>query len=243
MQENSSMKTHEGDIGEEGFFQGVKDCIPTLLGYLSIGFTAGVVAKTSGLSIAEIALMSLLVYAGSAQFIIAGMVAAQGSAAAIIFTVFFVNLRHLLLSAALSPYFRHLAPLKNLLIGSLLTDETFGVAINQTSNKKYISEKWMHGLNITAYVNWIVATIAGAYLGQWITNPHQFGLDFALPAMFIGLLVLLVASRAKRALDIIVAISAVVLVVGVSLVSTGSVGVIVATVVASTIGMAVEKWK
>jgi 4-azaleucine resistance transporter AzlC len=110
------------------------------LGYLSIGFAAGVVGKTSGLSVTEITLMSVLIYAGSAQFILAGMVAAQSSATAIIFTIFFLNLRHLLLSAALSPYFRHLSPLKNLLIGSLLTDETFGVAINQTTNKKYISE-------------------------------------------------------------------------------------------------------
>jgi len=243
MQENFHIKKQELKISEESFIQGVKDCIPTLLGYLSIGFAAGVVGKTSGLSIADITLMSLLIYAGSAQFIFAGMIAAQGSATAIIFTIFFVNLRHLLLSAALSPYFRHLTPLKNMLIGSLLTDETFGVAISQTANKKYISEKWMHGLNITAYLNWILANIAGAFFGQWITNPQKFGLDFALPAMFIGLLVLLMVSRAKIAIDIVVAISAVVIVVGVSLVSSGSVGIIVATVIASTIGMVVEKWR
>ena len=54
---------------EESFWQGVKDCVPTLLGYLSIGFAAGVVEKTAGLSMMEIALMSLLLYAGSGQFI------------------------------------------------------------------------------------------------------------------------------------------------------------------------------
>lgn len=243
MQENYHIKGHGIEQSEESFLQGVKDCIPTLLGYLSIGFAAGVVGKTAGLSIAEITLMSLLVYAGSAQFIFAGMIAANGSAAAIIFTIFFVNLRHLLLSAALSPYFRHLTPFKNMLIGSLLTDETFGVAINKTVNKKYISEKWMQGLNITAYINWILANIAGAFFGQWITDPQKFGLDYALPAMFIGLLVLLMLSRAKYAVDIVVAISAVVIVVAVSLVSSGSIGIIVATIVASTIGMVVEKWR
>lgn len=101
----------------------------------------------------------------------------------------------------------------------------------------------MHGLNITAYVNWIVANIAGAFFGQWITNPQKLGLDFALPAMFIGLLVLLIVSRAKIAVDIIVAISAIIIVVGVTLVTSGSVGVIIATVVASIIGVVVEKWK
>ncbi|WP_152397117.1 AzlC family ABC transporter permease [Paenibacillus guangzhouensis] len=223
--------------------QGVKDCIPTLLGYLSIGFAAGVLEKTAGLSNLEIILLSVLVYAGSAQFIAAGMIAVGTSATAIIITIFFVNLRHILLSAALSPYFRHLTPLKNMLIGSLLTDETFGVAINEAAQRNRIHEKWMHGLNLTAYLNWIFANIAGAYFGQWISDPAKFGLDFALPAMFIGLLILAIISRKKVKLDVIVAICAVVIAVSIAVVYPGNVGVIVATIVASTIGMVIEKWK
>lgn len=228
---------------EDSFFKGVKDCIPTLLGYLSIGLAAGVVQKTAGLSIAEIALMSLILYAGSAQFIAAGMIAVSSSPAAIIITIFIVNLRHILLSAALSPYFRHLSALRNMLVGSLLTDETFGVAINQTSNKNRISEKWMHGLNITAYLNWFIANIAGAFLAQWISNPDQYGLQFALPAMFIGILVISMIGRSKIKLDVVVAIIAVVIAVGSSFIFSSSVGVIIATVIASTVGMVLEKWK
>lgn len=243
MQERVELHRKELQLREESFLQGVKDCIPTLLGYWSIGFAAGVLEKTSGLSIAEILLMCILVYAGSAQFIAAGMIAAHGSPMAIIITIFFVNLRHLLLSAALSPFFRHLTPMKNALIGMLLTDETFGVAINESTKKRKISEKWMHGLNLTAYLNWIVANLAGAFFGQWITQPEKFGLDFALPAMFIGLLVLTMVSRRKFRVDILVAISAVVIVISASLLLSGSAAIIIATVVASTIGMVVEKWK
>lgn len=242
-EQNIRMKADAAIEGEDTFLQGVKDCIPTLLGYLSIGLAAGVVEKTAGLSVAEIALMSICLYAGSAQFIAAGMMAANGSASAIIITIFFVNLRHILLSAALSPYFRHLTPVRNMLIGSLLTDETFGVAINEAAKRKRISERWMHGLNITAYLNWILANIAGAYFGQWIADPEKFGLDFALPAMFIGLLVLSMVSRKKWRLDIVVGICAVVIAVVASLVFGGNVGVIAATVIASTIGMVMEKWK
>ncbi|MFC5452776.1 AzlC family ABC transporter permease [Paenibacillus aestuarii] len=243
MQENVYIERQGVEKSDESFLQGVKACIPTLLGYLSIGFAAGVVEKTSGLSILEITMLSILVYAGSAQFIAAGMVAANGSVMAIIFTIFFVNLRHLLLSAALSPYFRHLTPLKNLFIGCLITDETFGVAINQTADKKAISEKWMHGLNVTAYLNWIAANIAGAFFGQWITNPERLGLDFALPAMFIGLLVLQLVSRRKIMIDVIVVLCSVVIVIAVTKLVSGSAGVIVATCIASLIGMVVEKWK
>ncbi|MBY0011327.1 AzlC family ABC transporter permease [Paenibacillus typhae] len=231
------------DDNEESFLQGVKDCIPTLLGYLSIGFAAGVVEKTAGLSLAEIALISIILYAGSAQFIAAGMIAAGSTATSIIITILLVNLRHLLLSAALSPYFRHLTPLRNLLIGTLLTDETFGVAIQRSARKKAISEKWMHGLNITAYLNWIIANLAGAVLGQWISSPEEWGLDFALPAMFIGLLVLTLIGRSRYALDITVGLIAMIIAVGLSILWSPSIGVIAAAVIASTIGAVLEKWK
>ena len=79
--------------------------------------------------------MSLILYAGSGQFIAAGMIATSSSLTAIIITIFFVNLRHILLSAALAPYFRHLSPFRNMLVGSLLTDETFGVAISEAAKK------------------------------------------------------------------------------------------------------------
>lgn len=240
---NTKNNPAEAPNHEDTFFQGVKDCIPTLLGYLSIGFAAGVVEKTAGLSILEIILLSLILYAGSAQFIAAGMIAAGSTASAIIITIFFVNLRHILLSAALSPYFRHLSSFKNMLVGALLTDETFGVAINKATKRKQISERWMHGLNITAYLNWVFANIAGAYFGQWISSPETFGLDFALPAMFIGLLILAMASRKKVKLDTFIAVIAVGIACGVSVMFSGSLGVIVATIAASTIGMVVEKWK
>jgi predicted branched-subunit amino acid permease len=115
--------------------------------------------------------------------------------------------------------------------------------MNEAAQKPLLGEKWMHGLNVTAYSNWFIANIAGAFFGQRITNPGKFGLDFALPAMFIGLLVLQMASRSKIAIDILVAVSAVILVVGISLICSSSLAVIAATVAASTIGMVIEKWK
>jgi 4-azaleucine resistance transporter AzlC len=230
-------------LNKQHFFRGVRDCIPTLLGYLSIGFASGIIAKSAGLSVAEIGLLSILVYAGSAQFIFAGMIASNHSAAGIVVTIFFVNLRHLLLSAALSPYFRKLTPFKNMLIGSLLTDETFGVSSTQAAKDGSIHPSWMHGLNLAAYLNWIAANLAGAYLGQWITDPQRFGLDFALPAMFIGLLVLQMISRKKYKIDMMVGICAVIVGVGCEALFGKSVSIIAATMTAATLGTVVEKWK
>ncbi|MFJ7638108.1 AzlC family ABC transporter permease [Peribacillus sp. NPDC097206] len=232
------------DVNEgQSFWEGVKDCIPTLLGYLSIGFAAGVVEKTAGLSMVEIALISLLLYAGSGQFIASGMIAASHPISAIVFTIFFINSRHLLLSAALAPYFRHQTTKQNILTGALLTDETFGVAINHAQLNRAINFKWMLGLNVAAYFNWFVANMAGGFLGQWIPNPEKYGMDFALPAMFIGLLVLQILRHKKYFLDCLVALSAIIIVVASSFVFSGSTGVIVATILASTIGVVIERWK
>lgn len=85
---SSGHKPHVETQDDATFMQGVRDCVPTLLGYLSIGFAAGVIEMTAGLSFAETALLSLVLYAGSAQFIAAGMLASNGSAIAIIFTIF-----------------------------------------------------------------------------------------------------------------------------------------------------------
>ncbi|GAA0831036.1 AzlC family ABC transporter permease [Bifidobacterium pullorum subsp. gallinarum] len=225
------------------YLQGFKDCIPTLLGYLSIGFAAGVVERTAGFSLLEIALISLLLYAGSGQFIAAGMLAAASPVISIIITIFFVNARHLLLSAAIAPYFKGLSTGKSFFIGSLLTDETFGVAAVKATEQKRLGYQWMVGLNITAYLFWCAANVAGGLVGEWIPDPEQFGLDFALPGMFIGLLALQWLSRKKYKLDFMVVIIAVIAVVAFSTMMPGSAAVIAAILVAATAGMVMERWK
>lgn len=231
----------EKSVHKGRFIEGVKIATPTLLGYVSIGFASGVVGKTAGLSMIEIALMCLLIYSGTAQFIAIGMMVTKVSISGIIFTIFLINLRHILLSASLSPYFKHLHPVKNAFIASLLTDETYAVAMNEAMKKNHIREKWMYGLNIASYTTWFIANLVGAYFGQWIHHPEVFGLDFALSAMFIGLLILQIANRGKLLQDIIVAISAVVIVLGAQLVTTSSIGIILAVMIAAFIGVVLEK--
>lgn len=188
---------HVMNSDKNTFMAGVKDCIPTLLGYLSIGFSFGIVGMVSGLSILEIAIISILIYAGSAQFILCALLLASTPISAIIFTIFVVNLRHFLMSLTVAPHLTQYSLLRNIGFGSLLTDETFGVAVNEVARSNKLYGRWMDGLNITAYLSWIASCVAGAYLGKWIPNAEQWGLDFALVAMFIALLVLQLNSVKK----------------------------------------------
>ncbi|GGI42913.1 azaleucine resistance protein AzlC [Mammaliicoccus stepanovicii] len=171
------------------FLQGVKDCIPTMLGYFSVALAFGIVGISSGLSIIEITLLSIFVYAGAAQFIICALVAIQSPISAIFLTVFFVNSRMFLQSLALVPAFKGNGFWSNLGIGTLVTDESFGVAITKYAKEKSLNATWMHGLNISAYILWIVTSVLGGLVGNLIPKPEMFGLDYALSAMFIFLLI------------------------------------------------------
>ncbi len=213
-----------------------------MLGYLSIGFAAGVVERAAGLSVAEVALLSLVLYAGSAQFVVAAMLAAASPAAAIVVTVFFVNLRHLLLSAALAPALARVAPWRNALIGAQLTDETFVVAWNRVAAGGTLTAPWMWGLNVSAYLAWAAANVAGALLGDALGDSRALGFDFALTAMFAALLVLQVTGATVRGRAVAVAAAAALLAVLLSQALPGAWFVIAATLAAATLGYALERW-
>jgi 4-azaleucine resistance transporter AzlC len=230
-----------GPADQLSFLGGMRACLPVVLGYLGIGFAAGVVERSVGFSIAEIALLSLILFAGSGQFITAGMYGAGSPLPSIVVTIFFVNLRHLLLSASLAPHFRQEPAWRHVLIGAQLTDETFGVA-SSTISRSAVTGRWMMGLNLTAYVTWAAANVAGGVVGKLVSNPETFGLDFALSAMFAGLLVLQLTARSRLGVGIAVALIAGGLSVLGAAVLPGSWSVIVATVIAATVGLVAE-WR
>ena len=103
-------------------------------------------------------------------------------------TVFLVNLRNMLMSLHATTIFTKTSLWNQLGIGSLITDESYGVLLGEYVHHKDIPANWMHGNNIFSYLVWIVSSVVGCLIGSMIPNPELFGLDFALIAMFIGLL-------------------------------------------------------
>lgn len=170
----------------KSFKDGAKAAMPTALGYISIGLACGIIGA-SYVSPLEMALMSSLVYAGSAQFAMLALLTIHAPVTAIALTVFLINLRLFLLSLHTSTFFWHASLLQNIGIGILLTDETYGVLLSERVHTKDISLQWMYGNNITSYLAWIVGSVVGTTLGSLLPNPEVFGLDFALVGMFIGI--------------------------------------------------------
>ena len=164
---------------EKGFWEGVQAAMPTALGYVSIGLACGIIGSPYVTPV-EMGLMSLFVYAGSAQFAMIALVAVQAPVAAIAMTVFLINLRLFLLSLHASTYFRHTSLSHNIGMSSILTDETYGVLMGELVHTDKVNPMWMHGNNLNSYVAWFVGTVVGTALGGLLPNPEIFGLDFAL---------------------------------------------------------------
>ncbi|MBC1572892.1 AzlC family ABC transporter permease [Listeria booriae] len=232
-----------GQVSEGSFLQGVKDCIPTLLGYISIGIAAGVAGIAANLNVLEVTLLAVFVYAGAAQFIICAMLLTNSTTLAIIVTTFIVNFRHFLLGATLAPHFQKDSMLKNIGISLLVTDESFGVAAMKLAKKEPMYAAWMNGLNITAYVVWIASCALGGIVGKLIPNPALFGLDFALTAMFVALFVFQLQSVPKSKLRHIAFLILYMLIfmIGLSFVVSSNVAVVLSTLIVATIGVVTDR--
>ncbi len=169
------------------FREGAKDALPVVLGYLPVGVAFGLLARNAGMTSAEAGLMSVLVYAGASQFLAIEMILKGMNWLPIVLAAFFINLRHFLMSSHLSLYFKN-ARLSLLgLLSAQLTDESFAVAISNPPKVKD-NPAYLFGLQVTSHLAWVSGSIGGALFGPFI-RISQYGLPFALPSLFICLLV------------------------------------------------------
>jgi 4-azaleucine resistance transporter AzlC len=221
-----------------GWLAGVSRAMPIVLGYVPIGLAFGVLAQKAGLSALNTLLMSLLVYAGSAQLIAVGLFAGGAPPVSIVLTTFVVNLRHLLFSAAVAPFLKHWRKVELAAFAYELTDETFAVHSAQFASAGVPGRAEVFATNVTAQVAWVLGTALGILVGQVIADVKPLGLDYALPAMFVALLVLQIRDRVQVAVALLAGAAS----VGLLLAGLDQWNVIAATVIVATVGAVLERW-
>jgi 4-azaleucine resistance transporter AzlC len=219
----------------DAFIAGLAAAWPICLGYLPIGLSLGVLAQKSGLAPWQMALMSLLVFAGGSQFIAVAMLEAKGAPAAIVVTTFMVNLRHLLMSSSLSLHFPAASRRFLALFAYGVTDESFAVNMARFSEGNWDRISALT-LNQVTNATWVFSTVLGTYIGQFIPD-DSYGIDFALTGMFICLLVF----QVKNAVFAATAVCAALFSVLVYLWLPGNVYVIVASCLAATAGFSLKR--
>jgi 4-azaleucine resistance transporter AzlC len=217
--------------------RGILSAFPIVVGYLPIGIAYGVLASKVGLSPFNTLMMSLIVFAGSSQLIAVGLFSAGAAPVSIVLTTFIVNLRHLLMTAALSPYLRRWRRLELTAFAFQVTDESFGVHVARFARGQ-LDKAESFTINITAQCAWLAGTFIGIVASEMITDTRQLALDYALPAMFIGLLVLACRNRKQ----VWVAAAAGVLSVGFLLAGVEQWNVILATLIGAVIGLGIDQW-
>ncbi|MEO6985269.1 MAG: AzlC family ABC transporter permease [Paralcaligenes sp.] len=175
------------------FAKGLKDSLSIAMGYIPVAISFGLAAVHVGLPPTMTILTSILIYAGASQFILVGLVATGGSLTSIVGVILLMNVRHVFYGPAvlakLEAAHRRL-PLGLLAAG--LTDEVFATAIGKLGQQAPATrEYWYAGLQLGAYLSWVLGTIVGVYFGQdWLSRSPVLSkaLGFVLPALFFALL-------------------------------------------------------
>jgi len=171
------------------FWVGVWDSVPLTIGVVPFGITCGIMALTAGLTAGEALLMSTCVFAGASQFVAITMLGAGVSGwSLIVFTTLLINIRHLLMGASLAPYIMRLPISVQALLSFGMVDETYAITIDRIHKKGY-SANYQLGANTAFYSVWILSTAVGVLLSGYITDPLAWGLDFAMPAIFLAMLI------------------------------------------------------
>lgn len=182
----------------QAFVLGLRAVLPLLLGVAPFGVIYGVVALQSGIPAPAAMAMSSIVFAGSAQFLLAQLLGAGAPMLLSVGAVGLINLRHALYSASVAPLLAQLPRRWKVLLAYLLTDEAYAAAIphllGQAPDGRATAHWILLGSGFGLWAGWQLSTLAGVVVGAQL--PGGLGLDFALPLTFIAIVVPMISSRA-----------------------------------------------
>jgi 4-azaleucine resistance transporter AzlC len=202
----------------------------------AFGLVYGLAARQAGFSLVEGTAMSVLVFAGAAQFAAAGLVAQGVPWLGIIVLTALLNARHLLYSAALAPWFAPRSRAERALSAHVLTDEAFALALPAfRALGRHDRRTYALAAAIPA-LPWMLATSVGLVGGSLLPDPTALGIDVVFPAAMAGLAVALITDRSS----VIAAVSGALMGVAVALVTQPSVGIIVGGLAGPAIALAVS---
>ncbi|SMQ70238.1 Predicted branched-chain amino acid permease (azaleucine resistance) [Devosia lucknowensis] len=149
----------------------------------------GAVAVDNGLTIVDAGLMSATIYAGASQLVGIELFGNHVAPWLIVLSVFAVNFRHILYSAAIARYIRGYSPVQKALAFFFLIDPQFAEAIRRGESGKSLSFSWYMAFALVIYFPWILFSVLGAWFGSMLGDPRVWAIDVLLPIYFLGLVV------------------------------------------------------
>lgn len=219
---------------------GLQAALPLVLGYFPIAFSFGVSATRNGLSGTEAFALSLIVFAGAAQFLAIVMIASGAPVIVAGLTLAAMNLRHVLYGPTLLQKAGAVAGRWSWAWAFALTDEVFGAALGALTKGQRFSEGFMLVLGFCAYGSWLAGTAAGAWAGGGALDAFPAvgaGLDFMLPGLFLALLLSILNGRQVP----VIVIAGLATVAG-TWWGSGTIGLLAGMIAGAVAGVALPQW-
>lgn len=180
MQADSSTKSSQ-------FWEGFGKGLPIMIASAPFGLLFGALAIDNGFSLFETVLMSAAIFGGASQMVGIELFGQNIPAWLIVFSIFAVNFRHVLYSAAVGRRIGHFKPLQAILSYFLLTDPQYAETEKRAESGRPVTFIWYLGVATPIYIMWVFEAFIGGLFGNLISDPHAWGLDVLLPIYFLGI--------------------------------------------------------
>ncbi len=181
---------------------GIYLTLPMILVFSTVGMTFSVLATQAGMPAWGILLMSFVVYAGAAQLAALQLLILGVSPLSIILTTAVINSRFLPMSASIAPHLRPLRLFERIAYAAQMTDASFAIHTVRFIDAP-LRRLEIFTTHIVGHAAWMAGTVVGVVVGRSAIGFDRFAVDFALPAMFLALLMPLVRKRSDFAVAVI----------------------------------------
>jgi 4-azaleucine resistance transporter AzlC len=209
---------------------------PIFVTAVVVGIAFGLTARQSGLGIVETSATSVIVFAGAAQFVMVDLLRTGAPAPVVVLTVLLLNARHLLMATAIRPFVATASLPRRLGLAYVLTDEAFAMGIGWF-RRGHRDLTYYTVFGGVLWGCWNAGTLLGAIFGAGVEDPQRFGIDFAITAVFVAIVVIGVRHRA----DAVVAVVAVLVAAGLRLAGASAFAVVVAGALAPLVAFALRE--
>lgn len=180
------------------FNAGMLAVAPMLPGVAPFGIIAGLTAVDTGLSSVQAIAMSLTIFAGASQLATLQLIGEGALPVIVLLTALTINLRLAMYSASLAPHLQHLGRRWHLPLAYFLVDQNYAVTIQRYQAGDPAWNAWGHwyylGAGVALWTTWQVSTAVGVFAAAGV--PRGWSLDFAIPLVFMVLLVPSLRNRA-----------------------------------------------
>lgn len=188
---------------KNAFINGIRDGVPIALGYFSVAFSLGIVAKKAGLNPFQGFLSSMLNHASAGEYAEFTVIIANAPYFEMAFIIFITNIRYLLMSCSLSQKFdSDTSYIHRLLVGFGITDEIFGISIGRAGS---LNPYYNYGAMALALPSWSLGTAIGIVAGNILPASIVSALSVALYDMFIAIII--PAAKTDKIVGIVVILS------------------------------------